>query len=122
MAIRAVQGDCRCPAKARLRVTNQIIAPCFSALGRHIGETMQARSPGQIVRRKAKCRLHRRISHDTRAAPSRFAKNDVGGMEGLIGVLCTVGGALRMNAGAHGTQIGSYVREVKLYPFCAISG
>jgi UDP-N-acetylenolpyruvoylglucosamine reductase len=51
-----------------------------------------------------------------------YAKNDVGGMEGLIGVLCTVGGALRMNAGAHGTQIGSYVREVKLYPFCAISG
>ena|SRR5580704_4035027 len=52
---RAVQGDCRCPGKARLRVTNQIIGPCFSALGRHIGETMQARSPRQIVRRKAKC-------------------------------------------------------------------
>jgi UDP-N-acetylenolpyruvoylglucosamine reductase len=43
-------------------------------------------------------------------------------MEGLIGVLCTVGGALRMNAGAHGAHIGSYVREVKRYPFCAISG
>jgi len=27
-----------------------------------------------------------------------------------------------MNAGAHGTQIGSYVRGVNLYPFCAISG
>jgi hypothetical protein len=27
------------------------------------------------------------------APPSRFAKNDVGGMEGLIGVLGTVGGA-----------------------------
>jgi len=26
-----------------------------------------------------------------------------------------VGGALRMNAGAYGTQIGSYVREVELY-------
>jgi UDP-N-acetylenolpyruvoylglucosamine reductase len=43
-------------------------------------------------------------------------------MEGFIGVLGTVGGALRMNAGAHGTQIGSYVRGVNLYPFCAISG
>jgi UDP-N-acetylmuramate dehydrogenase len=43
------------------------------------------------------------------------AKNDLGGMEGLIGVPGTVGGALRMNAGAYGIQIGSYVREVKLY-------
>src|SRR5437870_10122172 len=43
------------------------------------------------------------------------AKNDLGGMEGLIGVTGTVGGALRMNAGAYGMQIGSYVREVKLY-------
>jgi UDP-N-acetylmuramate dehydrogenase len=43
------------------------------------------------------------------------AKHDLGGMEGLIGVPGTVGGALRMNAGAYGTQIGSYVREVELY-------
>ena len=43
------------------------------------------------------------------------AKNDLGGVEGLIGVPGTVGGALRMNAGAYGMQIGSYVREVKLY-------
>ncbi len=43
------------------------------------------------------------------------AKNNLGGMEGLIGVPGTVGGALRMNAGAYGMQIGSYVREVKLY-------
>jgi len=43
------------------------------------------------------------------------AKNDLGGMEGLIGVPGTVGGALRMNAGAYGTQIGSYVREVRVY-------
>ncbi len=43
------------------------------------------------------------------------AKNDLVGMEGLIGVPGTVGGALRMNAGAYGMQIGSYVREVKLY-------
>jgi UDP-N-acetylmuramate dehydrogenase len=43
------------------------------------------------------------------------AKHDLGGMEGLIGVPGTVGGALRMNAGAYGTQIGSYVTEVQVY-------
>ncbi len=43
------------------------------------------------------------------------AKNNLGGMEGLIGVPGTVGGALRMNAGAYGTQIGSFVREVQIY-------
>jgi UDP-N-acetylmuramate dehydrogenase len=43
------------------------------------------------------------------------AKHDLGGMEGLIGVPGTVGGALRMNAGAYGTQIGSWVRAVEVY-------
>jgi UDP-N-acetylmuramate dehydrogenase len=43
------------------------------------------------------------------------ARHDLGGMEGLIGVPGTVGGALRMNAGAYGMQIGTYVREVKVY-------
>jgi len=43
------------------------------------------------------------------------AKHDLGGMEGLIGVPGSVGGALRMNAGAYGMQIGSYVRETELY-------
>lgn len=43
------------------------------------------------------------------------AKRDLGGMEGLIGVPGTVGGALRMNAGAYGIQIGTYVREVTIY-------
>jgi UDP-N-acetylmuramate dehydrogenase len=43
------------------------------------------------------------------------AKHDLGGMEGLIGVPGSVGGALRMNAGAYGMQIGTYVREVKIY-------
>jgi UDP-N-acetylmuramate dehydrogenase len=43
------------------------------------------------------------------------AKHDLGGMEGLIGVPGSVGGALRMNAGAYGTQIGSHVREVEMY-------
>ncbi len=44
-----------------------------------------------------------------------FAKHDLGGLEGLIGVPGSVGGALRMNAGAYGTQIGPHVREVELY-------
>ena len=43
------------------------------------------------------------------------AKNNLGGMEGLIGVPGSVGGALRMNAGAYGTQIGAFVREVQVY-------
>jgi UDP-N-acetylmuramate dehydrogenase len=43
------------------------------------------------------------------------ARRDLGGMEGLIGVPGSVGGALRMNAGAYGTQIGAYVREVRLF-------
>ena len=46
---------------------------------------------------------------------TRCAKHDLGGMEGLIGVPGTVGGALRMNAGAYGTQIGTYVREVRVF-------
>jgi UDP-N-acetylmuramate dehydrogenase len=43
------------------------------------------------------------------------ARHNLGGMEGLIGVPGSVGGALRMNAGAYGTQIGAYVREVRLF-------
>src|ERR1700678_371903 len=44
-----------------------------------------------------------------------YAAADLGGMVTFIGVPGSVGGALRMNAGAYGTQIGSYVREVELY-------
>jgi len=43
------------------------------------------------------------------------AKQNLGGMEGLIGVPGSVGGALRMNAGAYGTEIGRFVREVEMY-------
>jgi len=42
------------------------------------------------------------------------AKHHLSGLEGLVGVPGTVGGALRMNAGAYGTQIGTYVREVQV--------
>jgi UDP-N-acetylmuramate dehydrogenase len=43
------------------------------------------------------------------------AKRNLGGMEGLVGVPGSVGGALRMNAGAYGQQIGDVVRTVTLY-------
>ncbi len=43
------------------------------------------------------------------------AKRNLGGMEGLIGVPGTVGGALRMNAGAYGTEIGQVVRALTVY-------
>ncbi len=43
------------------------------------------------------------------------AKRNLGGMEGLIGVPGTVGGALRMNAGAYGIEIGPLVRSLTLY-------
>jgi UDP-N-acetylmuramate dehydrogenase len=54
-------------------------------------------------------------SADLGGAVTFCAKSDLGGMEGLIGVPGSVGGALRMNAGAYGTQIGPHVREVELY-------
>ncbi len=43
------------------------------------------------------------------------AKNNLGGIEGLAGVPGSVGGALRMNAGAYGTQIGAVVRSVTVF-------
>ena len=54
-------------------------------------------------------------SADLGALVTFCAKHDLGGMEGLIGVPGSVGGALRMNAGAYGSQIGPQVREVELY-------
>jgi UDP-N-acetylmuramate dehydrogenase len=42
------------------------------------------------------------------------AKRNLGGMEGLIGVPGMVGGALRMNAGAYGSEIGDVVRALTL--------
>ena len=43
------------------------------------------------------------------------AKRNFGGMEGLVGVPGSVGGALRMNAGAYGTEIGPFVRSITMF-------
>jgi UDP-N-acetylmuramate dehydrogenase len=65
-------------------------------------------------------RFEGRVAHVDAAADlgrtvTYCAKHDLGGMEGLIGVPGSIGGALRMNAGAYGTQIGTWVREVEMY-------
>jgi len=49
------------------------------------------------------------------ATVTECARRNLGGLEGLIGIPGTVGGALWMNAGAYGTQIGSVVRVVTCY-------
>jgi UDP-N-acetylmuramate dehydrogenase len=56
---------------------------------------------------------------DLGSAVTWCAKHDLGGMEGLIGVPGSVGGALRMNAGAYGTEIGAHVKEVCAYRHAA---
>jgi len=43
------------------------------------------------------------------------AKRHLGGMEGLIGVPGTLGGALHMNAGAYGTEISDVVRALTVF-------
>ncbi len=43
------------------------------------------------------------------------AKRNLGGMEGLVGVPGTVGGALHMNAGAYGTEIKDVVHAVTVF-------
>ncbi|HVB35460.1 MAG TPA: UDP-N-acetylmuramate dehydrogenase [Patescibacteria group bacterium] len=54
-------------------------------------------------------------AEDLGRAVTTCAKANLGGMESLVGIPGTVGGALRMNAGAYGTEIGSLVREVVVY-------
>jgi UDP-N-acetylmuramate dehydrogenase len=43
------------------------------------------------------------------------AKRNLGGMEGLVGIPGTVGGALRMNAGAFGTEMSDVVSALTLF-------
>ena len=62
---------------------------------------------GQCVRVAAAADLGRTVME--------CARHNLGGMEGLAGVPGTVGGALRMNAGAYGTQIGQFVRSVTVF-------
>lgn len=74
----------------------------------------------QLVRPEPDVLINGNFAHvnaaaDLGRAVTFCAKNNLGGMEGLIGVPGTVGGALRMNAGAYGTQIGAFVREVEVY-------
>jgi len=74
----------------------------------------------QLARPEADMRLEGNSAHLHAAASlgrtvTFCAKHGLGGMEGLVGVPGTVGGALRMNAGAYGAQIGKFVREVELY-------
>lgn len=54
-------------------------------------------------------------SQNLGTAVMECAKRNLGGLEGLIGVPGSVGGALRMNAGAYGTQIGDAVRSIKVF-------
>jgi len=74
----------------------------------------------QLVRSEPDVRIEGHFAYVDAAADlgrmvTSCAKNDLGGMEGLIGVPGTVGGALRMNAGAYGMQIGAFAREVRVY-------
>ncbi len=54
-------------------------------------------------------------AEDLGRAITTCAKANLGGLEGLAGLPGTVGGALRMNAGAYDTEIGKLVREVVVY-------
>jgi len=73
---------------------------------------LAARDPDMVIQGNL---AHVDAAADLGRTVTFCAKHDLGGMEGLIGVPGTVGGALRMNAGAYGMQIGTYVREVKVY-------
>ncbi len=74
----------------------------------------------QLSSREASAEFHGQYVHVPAAAPlgrtlMECARQNLGGMEGLAGVPGTVGGALRMNAGAYGTQIGQFVRSVTVF-------
>lgn len=54
-------------------------------------------------------------AEDLGRAVTTCAKANLGGLEGLVGVPGTVGGALRMNAGAYDVEIGKLVRELVVF-------
>jgi UDP-N-acetylmuramate dehydrogenase len=60
-------------------------------------------------------RVRVRAAADLGRTVMECAKQNLGGMEGLIGVPGSVGGALRMNAGAYGIEIGNFVQSVELF-------
>ncbi|MBQ4133444.1 MAG: UDP-N-acetylmuramate dehydrogenase [Desulfovibrionaceae bacterium] len=43
------------------------------------------------------------------------ARQGLGGLEGLAGIPGTVGGAIAMNAGSYGSEIGSYLNEAEFF-------
>ena len=49
---------------------------------------------------------------------ARAASLGLGGLEGLSGIPGSVGGAVAMNAGSFGTEIGRFVRGVRVYAPC----
>jgi UDP-N-acetylmuramate dehydrogenase len=75
---------------------------------------LQLAAPKPEVRIEGSC-AYVHAAADLGGTVTFCAKQNLGGMEGLIGVPGTVGGALRMNAGAYGMQIGSFVREVQVF-------
>jgi UDP-N-acetylmuramate dehydrogenase len=52
------------------------------------------------------------------AALRHSAEKNLGGWEGLFGIPGTVGGAVRGNAGAYGTEIGDFVKNVSFMDTC----
>jgi UDP-N-acetylmuramate dehydrogenase len=59
--------------------------------------------------------VHIAAAADLGRSVMECAKRNLGGMEGLVGVPGSVGGALRMNAGAYGTEIGPLVRSITVF-------
>ncbi|MFQ5926749.1 MAG: UDP-N-acetylmuramate dehydrogenase [Terriglobia bacterium] len=72
-------------------------------------------SPGQGGTQFAGSRVQVDAAADLGRTVTECARKNLGGMEGLIGVPGSVGGALRMNAGAYGTTIGQFVRSVSVF-------
>lgn len=73
-------------------------------IGLHLAGDVPPQFEGHRVRVSAAADLGRTVME--------CARRDLGAMEGLIGVPGSVGGALRMNAGAYGTEIGQVVRTI----------